>query len=62
MLFRLGKMTSICKLYSADVSEELALVTPYPTLLSENAGWSDPRLRDMFNGLHDIGKTSAPWC
>jgi transposase len=50
------------KPYPSDVSdEEWALVAPYLTLLTEEAGQRDHPLREVFNGLRYILKTGAPW-
>ena len=55
-------MKIVRKAYPSDVSdEEWALVVPYLTLLPENAGQRDYRLREVFNGLRYIVKTGAPW-
>ena len=51
------------KPYPSDVSDgEWALVAPYLAPLPEDAGqrrW--PPLRESFNGLRYVVKTSAPW-
>jgi len=50
------------KAYPSDVSDdEWALVAPYLTLLPEDAGQRAHSLRDVFNGLRYIIKTSAQW-
>jgi transposase len=50
------------KPYPSDVSdEEWALVAPYLTLLSEDAGQRTHCLREVFNGLRYIVKTGAQW-
>ena len=50
------------KPYPSDVSdEEWALVSPYLTLLTEEAGQRGHPLREVFNGLRYILKTGAPW-
>ena len=55
-------MEPVRKCYPSDVSdEEWALVAPYLTLLPEEAGQRDHRLREVFNGLRYILKTGAPW-
>ena len=48
--------------YPSDVSDdEWALVAPYLTLLTEDAGQREHSLREAFNGLRYILKTGAPW-
>ena len=48
--------------YPSDVSDdECALVAPYLTLLTEDAGQREHSLREAFNGLRYILKTGAPW-
>jgi len=37
------------------------LLAPYLTLLPEDAGQREHSLREVFNGLHYIAKTGAPW-
>jgi transposase len=55
-------MLSPRKPYPSDVSDdEWALVAPYLTLLPEEAGQRNHRLREVFNGLRYIVKTGAPW-
>ena len=55
-------MTSSRKAYPSDVSdEEWALVAPYLTLLREDAGQREHRLRAVFDGLRYVVKTGAPW-
>jgi transposase len=50
------------KPYPSDVSdEEWALIAPYLTLLTEEAGQRGHPLREVFNGLRYILKTGAPW-
>jgi transposase len=50
------------KAYPSDVSEEeWALVTPYLTLMTEDAPQRDYPLREVFNGLRWIVRTGAPW-
>jgi len=50
------------KPYPSDVSdEEWTLVSPYLTLLTEEAGQRGHPLREVFNGLRYILKTGAPW-
>lgn len=50
------------KPYSSDVSdEEWAFVAPYLTLLPEDAGQRRYSLREVFNGLRYLIKSSAPW-
>ena len=48
--------------YHSEVSDdEWALVAPYLTLLTEEAGQREHSLREAFNGLRYILKTGAPW-
>ncbi len=55
-------MSLIRKAYPSDVSDdEWALVAPYPTLVREDAGQREHRLREVFNGLSYVVKTGAPW-
>jgi transposase len=49
------------KPYPSDVADdEWALVAPYLTLLSEEAGQRVYPLREVFNGLRYIVRTGAP--
>ena len=49
------------KPYPSDVSdEEWAFVTPYLTLLPEDVGQRKYPLREVFNGLRCVIKSSAP--
>ena len=41
--------------------DEWAFVTPYLTLLPEDAGQRTYRLREVFNGLRWIARAGAPW-
>jgi transposase len=53
---------TVRKPYPSDVSdEEWALVAPYLTLLPEDVGQREHSLREVFNGLRYVVKTSAPW-
>jgi transposase len=55
-------MTSSRRSYPSDVSDdEWALVTPYLTLLREDAEQREHGLREVFNGLRYVVKTGAPW-
>ena len=55
-------MTSSRIGYPSDVSdEEWALVAPDLTLLRADAGQRAHSLREVFNGLRYVVKTSAPW-
>lgn len=55
-------MRTCRKPYPSDVSdEEWALVSPYLTLLSQEAGQREHSLREVFNGLRYVVKTGAPW-
>ncbi len=48
--------------YQSDVSDaEWALVAPYLTLMTEDAPQRDYSLREVFNALRWIGRTSTPW-
>jgi len=48
--------------YPSEVSdEEWAFVAPYLTLLPEDAGQCRYSLREVFNGLRYLIKSSAPW-
>ena len=50
------------KPYPSDVSdEEWAFVTPYPTLMREDAPQRKHRLREVFNGLRWIVRSGAEW-
>jgi transposase len=50
------------KAYPSDVSdEEWALVSPYLTLMTEDAPQRDYPLREVFNGLRWIVRTGAQW-
>ncbi|WAJ28206.1 IS5 family transposase [Antarcticirhabdus aurantiaca] len=50
------------KAYPSDVwDEEWALVAPFLTLLPAEAGQREHCLREVFNGLHYIVTTGAPW-
>jgi transposase len=50
------------KAYPSDVSdEEWALVTPYLTLMSEDAPQRTYSLREVFNGLRWIVRAGSPW-
>jgi len=50
------------KAYPSDVSdEEWAFVTPYLTLMSEDAPQREHSLREVFNALRWIVRTGAPW-
>jgi transposase len=50
------------KAYPTDVcDEEWALVAPYLTLLSEDAGQRRYPLREVFDGLRWIARTGAQW-
>lgn len=50
------------KAYPSDVSdEEWALVTPYLTLMTEDAPQREYPLREVFNGLRWIVRTGAQW-
>jgi transposase len=49
------------KAYPSDVSdEEWAFVTPYLTLMREDAAQREHSLREVFNGLGWIIRTGAP--
>lgn len=50
------------KAYPSDVSdEEWAFVTPYLTLITEDAPQRVYDLREVYNGLRYIARTGAPW-
>jgi transposase len=59
---QLAGMMSARKPYPSDISDdEWALVTPYLTLLAEDAGQRQHPPGEVFNGLCYIVKTGAPW-
>jgi transposase len=48
--------------YPSDVSdEEWAYVAPYLSLLPQTAGQRRHELREVFNAMRSIVRTSAPW-
>src|SRR4030095_13965861 len=50
------------KPYPSDVSdEEWEFVTPYLTLMSEDAPQREHDLREVFNGMRWIVRTGSPW-
>jgi transposase len=50
------------KAYPSDVSdEEWEFVTPYVTLMTEDAPQREYDLREVFNGLRWIVRTGSPW-
>src|SRR5882724_11025295 len=50
------------KLYPSDVSdEEWGFVTPYLTLMTEDAPQREHDLREVFNGMRWIVRTGSPW-
>jgi len=55
-------MTSSHAAYPSDVcDDEWALVAPHLTLLREDAGQREDRLREVFTGLRCVVRAGAPW-
>jgi transposase len=50
------------KAYPSDVNDdEWAFVSPYLTLMSEDAAQRNHPLREIFNGLRWMTRAGAPW-
>lgn len=55
-------MSTIRKVYASDVSDaEWEFLVPYLTLMREDAPQRDYPLRELFNGLRYVVKTSCQW-